>query len=147
MGTEYQIGAEADWEQVSKVVRATKDLIKSTQPRSTFLTRGDNEIEDNALRGVLVPQEQESFMEYRNRFNQVYVGSGLRLNDAFYNYTTKENLPDYFINEFSDYFIWDKYYNILKNNFKNITIEDINREHHSFIDSYINLLKKCNEQV
>jgi len=78
IGTEYQIAAKGDWNQVAKAVATTKQLIEGTRPQTSFFSQSAIDLESGMLKGYLVPKEGESFADYKDRVIQVYVGAGVK---------------------------------------------------------------------
>jgi len=83
MGTEYQIVAKGNWEQVADVARITKEAIESTRAEEGFftvspLTMESGELENRILKAYLLPQEGETFADYKNRFIQAFAGTGAK---------------------------------------------------------------------
>jgi len=77
IGTEYQIAARGDWEQISKAVKMTIWEIENTQPKENFPSE-NNAIENEFLTRYLVPRKEEGFKDYKNRFVKSIFGVGIQ---------------------------------------------------------------------
>jgi hypothetical protein len=78
MGNEYQIVVQGTWEQIAECVRTTKEAIESSQPRASSREDEAVELENRFLRAYLVPQERESFGQYKDRVMHAFIGEGVK---------------------------------------------------------------------
>ncbi len=85
MGNEYQFHAEGDWLYVAQATRATKEAISSTRISRIRGVGGLfasfdqlDELEARILRLFLVPTEEESFGEYKQRFVHGLAGDSFK---------------------------------------------------------------------
>ncbi len=78
MGTEYKIITKGSWKQVAEAARILKGAIEDTQPRAYSFSMNNTESENRVLKGYLVPKDGENFADYKSRFIQAHLGTGLK---------------------------------------------------------------------
>jgi len=79
MGKEYRFSAEGEWDQISEVARAMKEIVGNTRQEQIFSMGPDMNLEGRLLRAYLTPQEDDaSFEDYRDRFVHAFLGTGLK---------------------------------------------------------------------
>lgn len=90
LGVEYKIRAKGDWEHIAETARTTKKLIKDTQ-QGNFMFYDEINLENQILKMYLIPKEEESFTDYKQRFIQTLIGTGFKGKLA--NFLVRKKVP------------------------------------------------------